>query len=191
MKWYSSLFVKRNATKPLGLTNSDIDTLIYPWSLIRAQPFAQYFGLGVEVLYVQNAPASPPPFPASQQQGINYMGGSMCQFFSIVLWLANFSIFDPSIPLATYPIISVTARNNRILNVSKSNCAFHSCSTLPAIVTESFTMLPQFLGVLVSCLLQGFLLLTPTTALFLMSLAQPPVAGGSATLTSPTHLASP
>jgi hypothetical protein len=126
VKWYASLFLKRNATKLLGLNNSDIDAIIYPWSLIRSDPFPQYFGLGVEVLYVKNPPSSPPPFPAALPQGINYMGGSMCQFFSIVLWLANFSIFDPSVQLATHPLISVAVRNNRILNVTKRECAFVS-----------------------------------------------------------------
>jgi len=122
VKWYTSLFVKRNATVLLGLNNSDIDLLIYPWSLMALSPIPQYYGLGVDLIFVKNPPTSPPPAPALPD-GIDYMGGSMCSFFSIVLWLANFSAFDPSVALVTYPLISVAARNNRVLNVTKSQCA--------------------------------------------------------------------
>ena len=123
VKWYSSLFVKRNATIPLGLNSSDIDLLVYPWSLVANDPIPQYFGLGVELIFIKNPPTSPPPVPAALPDGIDYMGGSMCSFFSIVLWLSNLNAFDPSVSLVTYPLISVAARNNRVLNVTKSQCA--------------------------------------------------------------------
>ena len=123
VKWYSSLFVKRNATIPLGLNSSDIDLLVYPWSLVANDPIPQYFGLGVELIFIKNPPTSPPPIPAALPDGIDYMGGSMCSFFSIVLWLSNLNAFDPSVSLVTYPLISVAARNNRVLNVTKSQCA--------------------------------------------------------------------
>lgn len=116
-RWYSSLFLKRNTTV---LSNYSISQLIYPWSQAEKTPIPQYFGLGLELIFL-NPPLFPPQAnTAPQPDGIYYMGGSVCTFFSIAIWFSDINPFNPTNPLSTMPLLSIAARNNRILNVSET-----------------------------------------------------------------------
>jgi hypothetical protein len=116
VKWYNSLFISRNTSI---LTSASIDMILYPWSQSENVPGIppQYYCLGVETQYA-NPPASPPAV-ADPPIAIYYMGGSQCTFFTIGIYNSTDNIFGgPS--LVTLPIITVAARNNRILNVTQA-----------------------------------------------------------------------
>ena len=49
-----------------------------------------------------------------------YMGGSMCQFFTIAIYNGTTNPFTGQ-PLISLPMLSVAARNNRILNVTQAD----------------------------------------------------------------------
>jgi hypothetical protein len=118
VKWYTSLFIARNTSV---LSVESLAQIIYPWSRqpLTPQTPVQYYGLGVELIF-EDPPQSPPPLPSAPQPiGIFYEGGSMCSFLSIALWNGTVNPFNGE-TLKTLPVVSVAARNNRILNVTAS-----------------------------------------------------------------------
>ena len=48
------------------------------------------------------------------------MGGSQCAFFSVVMWNSSANPFYGG-SLATYPVVTAVARNNRMVNVSQDS----------------------------------------------------------------------
>ena len=115
VKWYTSLFIKRNASL---LTDSSLQQIIYPWAIQGLEPVGQYYGFGIDLIFDTPILSSPshtnPPSPSS----IYYMGGSMCSFFSIGIWNSSSNVFGGPTQV-TYPLIGAVARNNRILNVTR------------------------------------------------------------------------
>ena len=63
---------------------------------------------------------SPPPHAqAVPPDTIFYLGGSECGFLSIMMYNSSTNLFTGA-PLTTLPVISIAARNNRIMNVTLS-----------------------------------------------------------------------
>jgi CubicO group peptidase (beta-lactamase class C family) len=116
VKWYTSLFVKRNTTV---LTNASVDLLLYPWAISDAFPF--YYGFATEMVYSPAYWSSPnhATFTTQNLTSLYYMGGSMCTFFTIEVWIGQYNPFTGQ-KLITLPVVTAVARNNRILNVTQS-----------------------------------------------------------------------
>jgi CubicO group peptidase (beta-lactamase class C family) len=119
IKWYVSLFVAKNASL---VSEQSLDLILYPWVLEPVSPGNpyQYYGLGIELLF-EDPPLSP-PMPVSSAPApitIYYLGGSTCMFFTLMLYLSDYNIMNPSEPLVSVPMISAVARNNRIMNITQ------------------------------------------------------------------------
>jgi hypothetical protein len=116
VKFYTSLFVKKNATI---LSDSSVNLLLYPWAITSDTPF--YYGFGTEMVYSPAYWSSPNPatFTPVNLTSLYYMGGSMCTFFTVEVWLGQYNPFTGE-KLITLPIVTAVARNNRILNVTQS-----------------------------------------------------------------------
>jgi CubicO group peptidase (beta-lactamase class C family) len=117
VKWYSSLFINRNTSI---LSNSSIDLLLYPWAVTNNYP--QYYGLGSELMYSSPYWSSPDMnhWTPENLSTVYYMGGSMCTFFTIVVWNDTVNPFGGP-DMTTLPLVTAVARNNRILNVTKAD----------------------------------------------------------------------
>lgn len=114
VKWYTSLFIKRNTTV---LTSASVDLLIYPWAI--TDNFPQYYGFATELMFTTPYWSSPDVNPKENISSIYYMGGSMCTFFTIVIWNSTYPSFGGPESI-TLPTVTAVARNNRILNVTES-----------------------------------------------------------------------
>ena len=112
-RWYSTLFLTRNSTV---LTNESIDLILFPWTQCERVPIPQYYGLGAELIIL----TAPEIYPVSftMPDAVYYMGGSECTFFSIAIWYSSTNPFNTSQVLDNVPLLSIAARNNRILNVT-------------------------------------------------------------------------
>jgi CubicO group peptidase (beta-lactamase class C family) len=121
VKWYNSLFITKNASNII-LSQASIDLLLYPWAI--SNNFPQYYGLGSEIMF-SSTYTSPPPMSTWSAENLTtvfYMGGSMCSFFTIVIWNSTVNPFGgPPMNAATLPLTVAVGRNNRILNVTRDN----------------------------------------------------------------------
>lgn len=115
VKWYTSLFLTKNTTV---LTDASIDLLVFPWAISNESP--QYYGFGVETMFASAIWKSPKTTTAPPPIMVFYMGGSQCAFFSVVMWNSSVNPFTGG-TLATYPVVTAVARNNRMVNVSQDN----------------------------------------------------------------------
>jgi hypothetical protein len=116
VKWYTSLFITKNTTV---LTDASIDLLVFPWAIWNDSP--KYYGLGVQLMFASDiwtSPTTTAPPPVM----VFYLGGSQCAFFSIVVWNSSSNPFFGG-SLATYPVTTAVARNNRMVNVSQETFA--------------------------------------------------------------------
>lgn len=135
VKWYTTLFITKNASL---LNAESMRLLLFPWAVEAFNP-PQYYGLGVEMLYQDPYLAMPPldayiPPPIS----IYYMGGSMCTFFTIVIYNTTYNYFTGT-PLQTLPIVSAVARNNRILNITQA-----TVNAVPSLLQGSWFTITGF-----------------------------------------------
>jgi hypothetical protein len=135
VKWYTSLFITKNASL---VTQESLNLILFPWSMEQGEP-VQYYGLGVEFLFAENY-MSLPPLNATIADPISiyYMGGSMCSFFTMVIYNANFNFFTTA-PLQTMPMVAAVARNNRILNITQK--AYHQ---VPNLLEDSWFTVTDF-----------------------------------------------
>ncbi len=117
IKWYSTLFITKNASL---LSEHSLQMVLFPWSMEEGYPI-QYYGLGIEMLF-QNPYLTLPSVNSNIQTPISiyYMGGSMCTFFTMMIYNTSYNYFTGQ-PLQTYPMISAVARNNRILNITQQS----------------------------------------------------------------------
>jgi CubicO group peptidase (beta-lactamase class C family) len=116
VKWYSSLFIAQNTSV---LTKASINLILYPWAI--SSNFPQYYGLGSESMYSPGYWSSPPnrnDWSPENMTSVYYMGGSMCTFFTIVIWNSTVNPFGGP-DMSTLPVTVAVARNNRILNVTQ------------------------------------------------------------------------
>eukprot|EP01031_Cornospumella_fuschlensis_P033494 gene33494-40525_t len=119
-KWYASLFIATNTS--VVLSADSLSLLLFPWALESLEP-VQYYGLGTEMMFAQVYESLPPlPSPTSAPLPppiyTYYMGGSVCTFFSVVVVNSTENFFTGE-PLITLPMLSLVARNNRIMNVTE------------------------------------------------------------------------
>lgn len=112
VKWYSSLFITKNASL---VSASSLAQIIYPWSW-TGYPF--YYGLGIEITFATTYNV-PPRTVTQSPTSISYMGGSMCQFLAMTLYNWTYNIEDGQNNLISLPIISAVGRNNRIINMTQ------------------------------------------------------------------------
>jgi CubicO group peptidase (beta-lactamase class C family) len=120
IKWYSSLFVTKNATTAGLLNEESIKMLWYPWAV---QNPVQYYGFGTETMYDSavaqgHVPYPTPPADPAFPDLIYYMGGSACSFITIIAQFGDRNVFTGE-ELVTLPLVTVVNRNNRMLNLTE------------------------------------------------------------------------
>jgi CubicO group peptidase (beta-lactamase class C family) len=143
VKWYISLFVAKNASL---VTQESLDLILYPWALepVSAGNPYQYYGLGVEMLFEVPFLTPPPVDDAPSPVNIYYLGGSTCMFLTMMLQMTGYNVLDPGEPLVSFPMISVVARNNRIMNVTEE--VWYSSQQTPSGTWFSITDYPYGWG---------------------------------------------
>jgi hypothetical protein len=104
----------------------------------------QYYGLGVEMLFEVPFLTPPPVDDAPSPVNIYYLGGSTCMFLTMMLQMTGYNVLDPGEPLVSFPMISVVARNNRIMNVTEE--VWYSSQQTPSGTWFSITDYPYGWG---------------------------------------------